>query len=286
MPGETKRQDKHALTLRPVGVTAGLAVVTALGWAVVVDRRGAAMGMGMGMGKGVEMRTGMGTGGVDAAAFLGVWVAMVAAMMLPTIQPMVVTYRALFRDDLTRTRWSRMAAFLVPYAVLWMIAGTGALGLWSIGRDHPVVAGSLVAIAGLYQLGTIKTRCLRWCRSPLGFLVRFGGNARSMRGAAALGTRHGAVCFGCCAGLMVGLTGAGVMSISWLVALGLLMLLEKTHRAGQSLAKMSGVALLALGAATAVVPFGQLTSEATGLGAIAVLGIVALATRRRIFAVA
>ena len=85
MPGETKRQDKHALTLRPVGVTAGLAVVTALGWAVVVDRRGAAMGMGM--GKGVEMRTGMGTGGVDAAAFLGVWVAMVAAMMLPTIQP-------------------------------------------------------------------------------------------------------------------------------------------------------------------------------------------------------
>lgn len=208
---------------------------------------------------------------------------MVAAMMLPTIQPVIVTYRALLRDAPGRTRRSCLAAFLAPYAALWTIAGSVALGLWNVGRDHPVVAGSLVATAGLYQLGAVKSRCLRWCRSPLGFLVCLGAAARSIRGALALGARHSVVCFGCCAGLMVGLTGAGVMSTSWLVALGLLMLVEKTHRAGPSLAKASGLVLLALGAATAAVPFARVISEATGLAAIAVLGAVALiAARQRV----
>jgi predicted metal-binding membrane protein len=268
MPAKTAPLGRFAVTLQPVPVTAVLAIVAALGWVVVIDRHGTAMGMGTG------------TGGVDATAFLVVWAAMVSAMMLPTIQPMVVTYRALFREDPARTRRSQTVAFLGPYAVLWTIAGTGALGLWSVGRNHPVVAGSLVAVAGFYQLGAIKTRCLRWCRSPLGFVMRFGDDARSIRGAATLGTRHGAVCFGCCAGLMIGLTGAGVMSISWLVAVGLLMLLEKTHRSGPSLAKASGLVLVALGAATAVVSLGRITSEATGLAAIAALSVAALASGR------
>jgi predicted metal-binding membrane protein len=246
-------------------VTAGLAVAAAVGWAFVVARRDMAMEMG----------------GVDATAFLLFWAAMVAAMMLPTIQPMVITYRALFRDAPPRTRHSRMVAFLLPYAVLWAIAGSGVLGLWSVACDHPAVAGTLVAAAGLYQLGPLKTRCLRWCRSPFSFLMHFRGDARSIRGALALGTRHGAVCFGCCAGLMAGLTGAGVMAISWLVALGLLMLLEKTHRAGPSLARASGLVLFALGAATAVLPLERLTSETTGLAAIAALGVTALASGRR-----
>jgi predicted metal-binding membrane protein len=168
---------------------------------------------------------------------------------------------------------------LAPYGVLWAIAGGVALGLWNVGRDHPVAAGSMIAFAGLYQLGTMKGRCLRWCRSPFGFLVHFGGDARSPSGAVVLGARHGALCFGCCAGLMVGFMGAGVISISWLVALGLLMLLEKTHRAGVALARGSGVALLVLGALTALVPLGRLTSEATGLAAMAAVGIAALAIR-------
>jgi predicted metal-binding membrane protein len=246
-------------------VTAGLAVAAAVGWVVVIARRDTAMGMG----------------GVDAMAFLAFWMAMVAAMMLPTIQPMVVTYRALFREAPARTRRSRMAAFLLPYTALWAIAGIGVLGVWSVGSEHPVVAGALVSAAGLYQLGPLKTRCLRWCRSPLAFLMHFRGDARSIRGALALGTRHGAVCFGCCAGLMAGLTGAGVMAISWLVALALLMLLEKTHRAGPALARASGVVLLALGAAAAVFPLGRLTSEMTGLAAIAALGVAALALGRQ-----
>jgi predicted metal-binding membrane protein len=273
MPAETKQHGQPALALRPAGLTVGIGAVTVLGWVVVVSRRGSAMGMGSGMG--------MSMGGVDAPAFVVVWIGMVAAMMLPTIQPMVVTYRSLVRDQPARRRQGLLAAFLLPYAVLWTIAGFAALALWSVGRDHSIVAGSLVAFAGVYQLGAIKARCLRWCRSPFSFVMRFGGDARSTLGALRLGTRHGAVCFGCCAGLMVGLTGAGVMSISWLAALGLLMLLEKTHRAGPGFARASGAILLALGATTAVVPLGRLTSEATGLGAIAALGISAFIVGRR-----
>lgn len=261
---DARAQGGSAPALRPLGVTAGLAVVAAVGWVVVIFRRD----------------TGMDMGGADASAFLTFWVAMVAAMMLPTIQPMIATYRALFRNDPARIRRSRLAIFFVPYAALWGVTGTGAFALWSTGRDHPAVAGALVATAGLYQLGPIKTRCLRWCRSPFSFLMHFRGDARSVRGALALGTQHGAVCFGCCAGLMVGLTGAGVMAISWLVALGLLMVLEKTHRAGPALARASGMVLLALGAATAVSPLERLASETTGLAAVAALGVTALATGR------
>jgi predicted metal-binding membrane protein len=100
--------------LRPLGVTAGLAAVAAGGWIAVIELRRAAMGGGGAMGSTMAM----GPGSVDAAAFLGVWVAMVAAMMLPTIQPMVLTYRSLFRGDGPQIRWSRMAAFLAPYALL------------------------------------------------------------------------------------------------------------------------------------------------------------------------
>jgi predicted metal-binding membrane protein len=207
---------------------------------------------------------------------------MVAAMMLPTIQPMVLTYRSLFRGDRPQVRRSRMAAFLAPYALLWTVAGGGALGLWSVGREHPVAAGILIGIAGFYQLAWFKTRCLRWCRSPLGFLMRFGDNARSLGGGFVLGARHGTVCFGCCAGLMVCFMGAGVMSISWLVALAMLMLLEKTHSAGPWLARASGMVLLAVGAMAAVVPLGQLTSEVTGISAIAAVGAGALIGRRSI----
>jgi predicted metal-binding membrane protein len=159
------------------------------------------------------------------------------------------------------------------------VAGGGALGLWSVGRAHPVAAATLIGIAGFYQLAWFKTRCLRWCRSPLGFLMLFGGNPRSLSAGFVLGARHGAVCFGCCAGLMVCFMGAGVMSMSWLVALAVLMLVEKTHPAGPSLARASGMVLLALGVSAAVVPLGRLTSEATGIAAIAAVGAGALIGR-------
>lgn len=262
------------LSLRPLAVTFSFGLAAVLGWVIVLEGRGAVMGTSRPMGA----TTAMGTGGVVVDAFLVVWMAMVLAMMLPTILPMFVTYRSLVRDRPARTRRMLTSAFLAPYAVLWAAAGTGALGLWSVGRSHPVFAGGLVVIAGLYQLGAIKSRCLRWCRSPLGFLIRFGGDARTARGALSLGTRHAAICVGCCAGLMVGLTGAGVMSISWLFALGLLMMLEKSHRAGRSLSKISGVLLLALGGATAFVPLSRLTSEATGVLAIVALTVLVLVT--------
>jgi predicted metal-binding membrane protein len=254
-----------AFELRSVRVAAVLAVLAGIGWVVVIGYRGEAMNMG----------------GVNAGAFLVVWAGMVAAMMLPTIEPMVRTYAAVLRDDPTARRgWCR-AIFVASYVAVWALAGAAALGLWVVGRHHPVAAGSLVVAAGLYQLGALKTSCLRWCRSPLGFLATFGGDGGSLRGAATLGTRHGVVCLGCCAGLMVGLTGAGVMALSWLAALGLLMFLEKVHTAGPALARVAGVTLLAVGVAAIVVPLSHLTSEVTGLVALGGLAVFAWAGGRR-----
>jgi predicted metal-binding membrane protein len=263
----------RAVRARRVGWTAVVGVGAALGWIVVIERRGAAMGMGMGM----AMHT-------DAVAFLGVWLAMVGAMMLPTIQPMVVTYAAMLARIDRTTRRSRIALFLLPYGVLWAMAGLGALGLWLFGRSHPVIAGALIVAAGLYQLGALKARCLRWCRSPLGFFMRYGDHVGSARGALSLGLRHAAVCFGCCVGLMVGLTGAGVMALSWLVALAVLMLMEKTHPAGQLLARAAGIGLVVLGATTSLIPLEAVTGEVAGavaLAAVVTASLVAFVGRPR-----
>jgi predicted metal-binding membrane protein len=260
-----RRTRTNPATLGSIRVGAPLAVVAGIGWVVVIERSQAS----------ANMR------GFDAAGFLVGWAGMVAAMMFPTIEPMVRTYRAVLRDVPAARRGWCLMTFVSAYVVVWVLAGIAALGLWMVGRRHPVVAGSLVAMAGLYQLGMLKTRCLRWCRSPLGFMAAFGGDGGRLRGAAALGSRHGVVCLGCCVGLMVGLTGAGVMALNWLAALGLLMVVEKVHRAGPMLARVSGVTLLALGMGAVVVPLSQLTSEATGLVALGSLAVLAWVSGRR-----
>jgi predicted metal-binding membrane protein len=252
-------------TLRPFGLTAGLAGAAIVSWFVLLEWRGTAMGMRM-------------VGHADAVAFIVVWLAMVGAMMLPTIQPMVITHVAMLREAPSHVRRSRTAAFLVPYGAVWATAGLFALGVWLVGRHHPVVAGALIIVAGLHQLGALKTRCLRWCRSPLGFFLRYGNDLGSLRGSARIGARHAIICVGCCAGLMVGLTGAGVMSVSWLVALALLMLLEKTHPQGPTLARASGIALVTLGAVTTVLPLERATGEAAGAVALIALVVTTTAT--------
>lgn len=216
--------------------------------------------------------------GVDAGLFVGMWLAMVGAMMLPTIEPMVVAHFALTRPLPGAVRAARTAAFVVPYLLLWSSAGVLALALRTVALDRPVVGAALIAAAGLYQLGALKEACLRSCRSPLSFFLRYGESAGSWAGTLRLGLRHAALCFGCCVGLMVALVGAGAIELTWMAALGLLMLLEKVHPYGQQLSRAAGVALLALAPATLVVPMTGSGAQLSGLVALGVLALVALAS--------
>ena len=215
--------------------------------------------------------------GIDAELFAGMWLSMVGAMMVPTIEPMVVAYLTLTRTLPVAARTIRTAAFVAPYLIIWAVAGVLALALRAVALDRPVVAAALIAAAGLYQLGALKEACLRSCRNPLSFFLRYGGDAGSGSGAFRLGVRHAAVCFGCCVGLMVALAGAGATELTWMAALGLLMLLEKVHRYGRELSRAAGVLLLALSPVTLVVPPTGDSARLGGLVALGMLAVVALA---------
>jgi predicted metal-binding membrane protein len=165
--------------------------------------------------------------------FVGVWVVMMAAMMLPAISPTVALYARMTRQR----SLARPVAFTSGYLVVWGAAGIAAYGLFALGR-HALgpqlawhsggrgLAGGVLALAAVYELTPLKDVCLGKCRSPLGFLL--GTWRGGVRGAFEMGSKHAAWCLGCCWALMAALFALGVMNILWMALVAGLITLEKT----------------------------------------------------------
>jgi predicted metal-binding membrane protein len=161
--------------------------------------------------------------------FLGFWVVMMAAMMLPSVAPTVAVY-ARMAQAVTPVA---PLAFAGGYLLTWTAAGLVAYAVYEIAGDslrwdhggHWVAAGALVA-AALYELTALKHACLRKCRHPLGFLATTWRDG--LAGAVDMGVRHGAWCVGCCWALMASLFALGVMSLAWMALVAALIALEKT----------------------------------------------------------
>jgi predicted metal-binding membrane protein len=179
------------------------------------------------------MDAGPGTDVGTLGWFVGVWVVMMAAMMLPSVSPTVALYARMARG-----RWpAGPALFTAGYLVTWTGAGVAAYGVFVAGRallgdqlawdgaGRWLAGGTLVA-ASLYEVTPLKDVCLTKCRSPLGFLL--GSWRDGAAGALEMGARHGAWCIGCCWALMAALFALGVMSLAWMAFIGALIALEKT----------------------------------------------------------
>jgi predicted metal-binding membrane protein len=164
--------------------------------------------------------------------FLGAWVVMMAAMMLPSVAPTVALYARM-----TRERSAVLpAVFSAGYLLTWAAAGVLA---FAIGRATGLVdgdafswndagrwvAGGTLLVAAAYEVTPLKDVCLDKCRSPLGFLLGAWRDGRS--GALQMGARHGAWCVGCCWALMASLFALGVMSIPWMAFVAGLIAVEK-----------------------------------------------------------
>jgi predicted metal-binding membrane protein len=201
------------------------------------------------------MGNGPGTMGLPLLPFLGLWLVMMAAMMLPSVGPVAVLWtRLLGATSAGIGRAMRMSLFLSGYLLVWAAFGAIAfVALTGSGRlltASPAAAKWLgVAIfitAGVYQLTGWKDWCLRRCRSPVGALmyyVGFKGHSRDVR----VGVHHGATCAGCCWGLMIVLIAVGVMNIAVMAALAAVILAEKLWRYGRPLGQAVGVVLVAVG---------------------------------------
>jgi len=209
-----------------------------------------------------SMENGPGTMGLTLWAFLIVWVVMMAAMMFPSVAPMVIVWiRSVAARPTRQARIVGVSTFLLGYLVAW--AAFGALVyvvLWLAGRlgdaapDAMRWAGAAVfALAGIYQLTPMKSVCLRHCRSPVGSLFHYAsysGPARDLR----VGAHHGLYCVGCCWGLMILLVAVSAMNIPVMVALAAIIFIEKVWRHGQRFATAVGIALLVLAVLAPFVP--------------------------------
>jgi predicted metal-binding membrane protein len=184
--------------------------------------------------------------------FLGVWVVMMAAMMLPSVAPTIALY-----SRMTRTRSPLSpTAFAAGYLSTWAGAGLLAFGVGVVvdrvpgdplawdDAGRPVAAATLL-IAGLYELTPVKDVCLRRCRSPLGTLL--SGWRDGWSGALRMGATNGAWCVGCCWALMASLFALGVMSVVWMALVAGLIAVEKTVPGRRFVTYGTSALLLALG---------------------------------------
>jgi len=199
-----------------------------------------------------------GTMGLGLAAFVPIWTLMMAAMMLPSVTPTA----SLYAKTVQRNRTVRIAGLVAGYLAVWAAAGLPAYGLaWLAGwltAAHSmaahIMAVAVFAVAGIYQLSSLKDRCLAHCRSPLGLLLHYGsyrGRFRDLR----VGAHHGGYCLGCCWALMVILVAVGVMNIAAMVGLAALILIEKVWAWGPMVGRLAGAAALALAVATIWLPW-------------------------------
>jgi predicted metal-binding membrane protein len=125
-----------------------------------------------------------------AASFLGMWIVMMMAMMLPSLIPMLWRYRqAIGRTG--ETRLGRPTALVAAgYFFVWTAVGLAAfpLGLAlatiemqqpALARAVPIVAGVVVLIAGALQFTAWKARYLACCREAAWRSRALSANART-----------------------------------------------------------------------------------------------------------
>jgi predicted metal-binding membrane protein len=112
------------------------------------------------------MGNGPGTMGLALLPFLGLWVVMMTAMMLPSVAPVAVLWTRLITGAPAGSgRVVRMSAFLTGYLLAWAVVGAVAFSaLAGTGRlltaSPPAAKWLGVAIfiaAGIYQLPPGRT---------------------------------------------------------------------------------------------------------------------------------
>jgi predicted metal-binding membrane protein len=242
-PGRARTSTPQLLRRWQLALVAALLALAAVAW-ISTDLR----------------MTGMDAGpGTDPGAlgfYVTTWVVMMAAMMFPSIAPMVLMYATLQRGRREKGRSApadATALFVAGYLLVWGLAGLIGYAVLKVGREIDGdalawdsagrwVAFGVLLTAAVYELTPLKDACLTRCRGPLGFLVGSWRDGRT--GAVRMGFVHGAWCVGCCWALMAALFALGAMSLTWMIVIGALIAVEKLLP-WEALAKYGVAAVLA-----------------------------------------
>jgi predicted metal-binding membrane protein len=261
------RASSHAF----LGVSALLFAASAVGTIVWCGSMSTSMSGGMPMPGGwtmsmAWMRMSGQTWPGAAATFLGMWLVMMVAMMLPSLVPMLGRYRQAV-GGAGEARLGRLTALVsVGYFFVWSSLGLAAFPLGValaevemqlpvLARAVPIAVGLVVALAGLLQLTPWKARHLACCRQSPGRGRTLPADART---AWRHGLRLGFHCITCCAGLMAVLLVLGVMDLRTMAFVAAAITVERLAPAGERLARVIGAVVIAAGL--------SLLARAAGLG--------------------
>jgi predicted metal-binding membrane protein len=201
-----------------------------------------------------------------AVSFLGMWVVMMVAMMLPSLAPMLWRYRQAVGGT-GETPLGRLTALVgVGYFFVWTAFGmvvyvlgvaltTLAMHSTALAHAVPVAVGVVVLIAGAIQFAAWKRHHLACCRAAPGWGQPLPPNARS---AWRYGLRLGLHCSTCCAGLTAILLVVGVMDLRAMAVVTAAITGERLAPAGERFAR--GIGAVGVGAGLLLI------ARAAGLG--------------------
>ena len=206
------------------------------------------------------------------------WTVGMAAMMFPSITPMVLLYNRLIRasgDGTDNTKDGMSHALVVEwdesprrnlrspifhsflniifvgsYLAIWAITGIALLLAWSIlmnnllthfetRQQFQMVYGIVMIISGIYQFTSLKRKCLGYCESPKSFFMKRWD--AGVAGARKMGTYHG---LGCCWPYFLIMVALGWMNIFWMGLFACIIFGEKMwSRGGIWITKSTGIGL-------------------------------------------
>jgi predicted metal-binding membrane protein len=200
------------------------------------------------------------------AVFLMAWMLMSAAMMLPSAMSLLVALDRVSRKERTRHQipFAAAGAYLGVWGVVGGTAWLASFGFESFindgmsGGTKAKLAGAGLILAGMYGLSPLATACLRACRRPFGFLVRYWNGRRDYRlQAAIIGGAYGISCVGCCVPMIAIMLVLGMSHLAVTIALGVVMVFMKSGAGGTGLARILSVLLIGAGVAIAMtwIPF-------------------------------
>ncbi len=181
-----------------------------------------------------------------AATFLGMWIVMMAAMMLPSLVPMLWRYRQAVGGS-GAMRLGRLTALVgAGYFAVWIVLGmvifpvgvalaTVEMQRPALARAVPVAIGVVVLLAGALQFTAWKAHHLACCREE-----PRRGLPRDMRTAWRHGVRLGLHCSYSSAGPTAILLVIGVMDLRVMAVVTAAITAERLAPAGERVAHAIG----------------------------------------------